>query len=37
MFEKIYIFEGDTQSYNLCEWCGEHNYCSLVTGKVYCV
>jgi hypothetical protein len=37
MFEKIYIFEVDTQSYNLCEWCGGHNYCSLVTGKVYYV
>ena len=37
MFEKIYIYEYDTQSYNLCDWCGEHKYCSEVTGKVYYV
>ena len=30
-----YVYEAETQTYNLCEWCGEHNYCSLVTGKVY--
>ena len=31
----IYIYEYETQSYNLCEWSGGHNYCSLVTGKVF--
>ena len=33
----IYVFEGETNSYNLCEWCGEHKYCSLITGKVWYV
>lgn len=37
MTEKIYLYEADTQSYNLCFWVGEHNYCSAVTGKVYYV
>ena len=33
----IYIYETQTQSYNLCEWVGERNYCSKVTGKVWYV
>lgn len=37
MTEKIYFYEVDTQSYNLCSWVDERNYCSEVTGKVYYV
>lgn len=33
----IYIYEAETNSYNLCSWSGEHNYCSMVTGKMYYV
>ena len=33
----IYLFESETQSYNLCEWCGDNKYCSLVTGKIFII
>ena len=33
----MYIYEPETNSYNLCEWSGEHYYCSMITGKMYYV
>ena len=37
MTERMYVYETETQSYSLCTWVGECNYCSEVTGKVYYV
>lgn len=37
MSYRMYVYETETQSYNLCTWVGGHNYCSEVTGKVFYV
>ena len=31
----LWIYEAETQIYNLCSWSGGRNYCSMVTGKTY--